>query len=240
MPHWYNGIVRKITQASPNVRRFWVEVPEVEQFDFKAGQFVTMDLPLGEKRLQRWRSYSIASAPDGTNILEFCIVRATEGEATKYLFESVEEGTNLKFKGPEGGFVLPETIERDLVLVCTGTGVAPFRSMIQDLVNSGKPHRNIHLIFGTRDEAGILYRDEFETLAQQMPWFRYDVALSRQADWPGHKGYVHEIYKAAYPTPRPDLAFYLCGWTNMIDEAVANLIAHLGYERGQVYYELYG
>lgn len=240
MPHWYNGIVRKVTQASPNVRRFWVEVPEVEQFDFKAGQFVTMDLPIGEKRLQRWRSYSIASAPDGTNVLEFCIVRSTEGEGTKYLFESVGEGTTLKFKGPEGGFVLPDVIERDLVLVCTGTGVAPFRSMVQDLVRTGKPHRNIHLVFGTRDEAGILYRDEFERLAQQVSWFRYDVALSRQEDWPGHKGYVHEIYKAAYPTPRPDLAFYLCGWTNMVDEAVANLIAHLGYERGQVYYELYG
>ena len=60
---WYEGVVQKIAEEAPNVRRFWVEVPE--KIDFQAGQFVTMDLPIGDKRLQRWRSYSIANAPDG-------------------------------------------------------------------------------------------------------------------------------------------------------------------------------
>lgn len=237
---WHDGIVKNISTIAPNVRTFLLEVPELPSFDFRAGQFVTMDLPIGEKRLQRWRSYSIANAPEGSNLLELCIVNSSEGLGSKYLFEEVQEGSLLKFKGPDGGFVLPEIIEKDLVFICTGTGIAPFRSMILDLKKSGKAHRNIHLIFGTREESGILYRAEFEALVQSMPGFRFDIALSRQADWPGYKGHVHQVYLEQYASPRPDVDFYLCGWSSMIDEAVANLMIKLGYDRSQIHYELYG
>jgi len=237
---WYDSIVQKIEPAAPDVRRIWLEIPELSQFEFEAGQFITMDLPIGDKRLQRWRSYSIASAPDDSNLLELCIVRTGNGEGTRYLFEEVQTGSTLRFKGPEGGFILPERIEKDLVFICTGTGVAPFRSMLRDLQLSGKPHRNIHLIFGARTEKDIIYRDEFEALTHTMPGFRYDVALSRQEDWAGHAGYVHPIYMEAYKAVRPDVDFYLCGWANMIDEAVENLLLKLGYDRKQVHYELYG
>ncbi len=152
---WHDGIVRKISRIAPNVRNFQIEVPGLQSIDFQAGQFVTLDLPIGEKRLQRWRSYSIASAPNGSNHLELCIVNAPAGLGTTYLFEEIQEGDTLKFKGPDGGFILPEKIEKDLVFVCTGTGVAPFRSMILDLKKTGKTHRNLHLIFGTREESGI-------------------------------------------------------------------------------------
>ncbi|MFN0015745.1 MAG: hypothetical protein ACKVU2_14470 [Saprospiraceae bacterium] len=127
-----------------------------------------------------------------------------------------------------------------MVLICTGTGVAPFRSMLRDLMHTGRPHRNIHLIFGARTEVDILYRAELEELARMMPGFRYDVALSRQPDWGGYKGYVHQVYRSEYAQPRPDVVFYLCGWGNMIDEAVANLLMQMGYGRDQILYELYG
>lgn len=237
---WYEGLVKKTEPMAPQVNRFWLEIPELKSFDFKAGQFVTMDLPIGDKRLQRWRSYSIANAPNGSNVLELCIVRSDTGTGTHYLFDEIKPGSALRFKGPDGGFVLPETIDKDLVFICTGTGVAPFRSMLHDLKNSDKPHRNIHLIFGTRTESDILYRAEFEELAHTMPGFRYDIALSRQPGWPGYKGYVHQIYLEKYKDVRPDVAFYICGWSNMIDEAVANLLIKLGYDRSQIHYELYG
>lgn len=238
MPVWYDTPIVKIEPAAPGVRRFWLEKPA--GFEFRAGQFITFDLPIGDKRLQRWRSYSIASAPDDSGLLELCIVRSASGPATQFLFDEAAVGTPLRWKGPDGTFCLPEKIEKDLVFICTGTGIAPFRSMILDLKNSGRAHRNLHLIFGTRQESGILYRSEFEQLARELPDFQYDVALSRQPDWDGWQGYVHQIYMEKYRTPRPDVAFYLCGWSNMIDEAVANLLVGLGYDRTQILYELYG
>ena len=240
MPRWHEAIIQDISQLTPNVRSFRLKVPELEKFEFQAGQFVTFDLPIGDKRLQRWRSYSIASAPGSDNALELCIVRSAEGLGTRYLFEEVGPGDTLKFKGPDGAFFLPENIQKDIVLICTGTGVAPFRSMLLDIQQRKIPHRNIHLIFGTRTEADILYRDEFEALVKTLPGFRYDVALSREPDWLGWKGYVHQIYTHHYAEKRPDVQFYLCGWSNMIDEAVAELIVKLGYDRTQVVYELYG
>ena len=237
---WYDSTVIRIETESPTTKRFWVEIPGEERIDFQAGQFVTMDLPISEKRLKRWRSYSIANAPDRTNILEFCIVYLEGGAATQYLFEEVKIGSTIRFKGPSGTFVLPETIDQDLVFVCTGTGVAPFRSMLLDIVRQQKAHRNIHLIFGTRFANGILYQKEFEELQQTMPGFQYSVALSREENWSGHQGYVHPIYLEAYREKRDDVHFYLCGWSNMIDDAVANLIIELGYDKSQIHYELYG
>jgi ferredoxin-NADP reductase len=240
MTTWYNGIITKIEDASPTTKRFWLEVEGVERFDFKAGQFITMDLPIGERRNQRWRSYSIASAPESKNELELCIVHLDGGLASGYLFNEVKVGTSIKFKGPDGTFTLPETIENELVMVCTGTGVAPFRSMIWEVFNRKIPHKGIHLIFGTRTADGILYQKEFEELVQRMPGFCYSVALSREEKEGHHHGYVHEIYQKAYAEKRSDITFYLCGWTKMVDEAVAKLIVDMGYERGQVKYELYG
>jgi ferredoxin-NADP reductase len=244
---WYDAHVVKIQAATPNTRRFWVEIPTVEAFTFKPGQFVTMDLPIGEKRLQRWRSYSIANAPSAGNQLEFCIVRLDGGKGSEYLFEDVKVGSTLRFKGPDGAFVLPETIDHDMVMVCTGTGVAPFRSMLQHIQEHQIPHRNLHLIFGTRHAEGILYREEFEELQKQLPDFRYSVALSRepqldpsQYSFEVQAGYVHNFYLNAYATPRSDVKFYLCGWQNMVDEAVLQLWDKLGYDKRQIITELYG
>lgn len=237
---WYDSKVIRIEDESSSTKRFWLEIPDVPSFDFEAGQFVTMDLPISDKRLKRWRSYSIANAPDGTNVLEFIIVYLDGGGASEYLFHEVKVGTPIRFKGPSGTFTLPKDLTKDLVFICTGTGIAPFRSMIQDLYRKKTPFKNIHLIFGTRHEEGILYRKEMEELARELPNFRYSIALSRQEDWAGYKGYVHQIYLDEYKEVRPDVDFYLCGWSNMIDDAVANLIVKLGYDKSQVHYELYG
>lgn len=241
---WYNGKVIKIADASPVTRRFWVSIePDPDRdtaFHFRAGQFVTMDLPVHEKRLHRWRSYSIANAPDDDRVLEFCIVRMENGLGSRYLFEEVRVGSVLRFKGPEGTFVLPDPIDFDLVMICTGTGVAPFRSMLRDIVHRNIAHRNLHLIYGTRFADNLLYGSEFEQMASDLPGFRYDIALSREPEWAGYKGHVHQIYLEHYPQPRPDVHFYICGWSQMIDEAVANLLLKTGFDRRQIHYELYG
>lgn len=238
---WYHGVVEKIHDETLNTKRFWVSVSDVDSFDFRAGQFVTFDLPIGEKRLQRWRSYSIASAPDGGNVLEFCIVRLEGGHGTRYFFEDVTIGTSLKFKGPDGNFCLPEIIQTDLVMICTGTGIAPFRSMLQQIFAERQNYKKIHLIFGCRQKSDILYQEEFMQLAAQYPDFQYDVTLSREStDSASLSGYVHQVYLMAYAKKREDVVFYLCGWSKMIDEAVANLHQKLGFAREQIKYELYG
>lgn len=236
---WYESKLVNIEDASPTVKRFWLELPESEEeFTFEAGQFITLDLPISDKRTKRWRSYSIANAPVKDGLIELCIVNLEGGAATTYLFEDVKVGDTIKFKGPSGTFTLPKKLEKDLIMICTGTGVAPFRSMLFDIVNKNIPHKNLHLIYGTRHANNILYREEFEELERKLDDFSYSVALSRE-EYKGYQGYVHGIYKKYYGDPSPDRKFYLCGWSSMIDEAVETLILDLKYDKSQVLFELY-
>jgi CDP-4-dehydro-6-deoxyglucose reductase len=242
---WYNGVVSRVETANPRVKRFFIKVDDVEKFDFLPGQFVTVDLPISEKRLGRWRSYSIANSPSDSNEIELCVVQLDGGTATEYLFEKISVGDTLKFKGPDGGFVLPENLDRDIVFLCTGTGVAPFRSMIQQIVNQDLSHKGLHLIYGGRNKDEILYEEEFLKLSDTLPGFKYDVALSRVPAIEikaahRHHGRIHEIYMDQYKAGKEETLFLICGWSQMIDEAVANLIMKLGYRNNQLKYEMYG
>lgn len=73
IPAWQKGIVKRIEQRTHNTRSYFVELPEADSFNFKPGQFVTLDLPIHEQKNKRWRSYSIASMPDGKNEFELLI-----------------------------------------------------------------------------------------------------------------------------------------------------------------------
>lgn len=237
---WHTARIKQIEEIAPEVCSFILAVDGHEAFDFQPGQFITLDLPISDKRLKRWRSYSIASAPDGTNEIELCIVRNPTGLGSNWLFDQAQVGTELTFKGPDGAFVLPKNTDQKLVMICTGTGIAPFRSMIQAMVKGKAPLRPVHLIFGTRHTSGLLYGEEMEHLTSILPDFQYDAALSREQLDGFYHGYVHEIYKAQYQNVTPDVKFMLCGWKSMVDDAVAQLIAEMGYAREQVVFELYG
>jgi CDP-4-dehydro-6-deoxyglucose reductase len=240
---WRKGIVTKILQETPNTRRFFLQVPELENFDFKPGQFVSLDLPIHEKPHKRVRSYSIASAPDGTNELELVIVHLEGGAGSSYLFSSVNEGDELPLRGPLGVFTLPDNLMQDLYFICTGTGIAPFRSMLRYINNHNLPHGNIYLIFGTRAKADLLYYEEMRQLSEELPQFHYLPTLSRE-QWEGCCGYVHTVYEQLVMQNKKDgelapALFYLCGWKNMVDEAKSKIL-NLGYDKKSIHLELYG
>ncbi len=250
---WRTGKVIRIANETATTRRFWIEVPELASFDFTPGQFVTLDLPIHEKPNKRWRSYSIASWPDGTNVLELVIVLLDGGAGTTYLFNEIKEGDTLILRGPQGVFVLPETIDRDLFLICTGTGIAPFRSMVHHIMDHAVAHQHIYLIFGCRKLCDSLYGQEMKELEAQVPGFRYIPTYSRETNNGTETfktGYVHHVYEEIcrnntimsadqqVNTIKPAY-FYLCGWKEMIDEAKDRIQA-LGYERKSIHQELYG
>ncbi len=245
---WQTGKVIRIENETGSTRRFWIQLPALTSFDFIPGQFVTLDLPIHEKPGKRLRSYSIASWPDGTNVLELVVVLLEGGAGTHYLFNEVVVGSELTIRGPQGVFVLPEKIDRDLFFICTGTGIAPFRSMSHYLIHHQIPHRDIYLIFGCRHLGDCLYGPELKQLEKQSPGFHYIPAYSRETSQEAgiRTGYVHAVYeeicqrnKEANGGQIKEASFYLCGWKNMIDEAKQRIQA-LGYERKSIHQELYG
>ena len=244
---WRTGTVIHIVDETYNTKRYFIQVNELESFDFKAGQFVTLDLPIHEQKNKRWRSYSIASWPDNSNIYELLIVLLEGGAGTTYLFNEVKVGSELAFRGAQGVFTLPESIEKDIFFICTGTGIAPFRSMLNYMKLHNVSHKNLYLIYGCRTQKDLLYYDEMKTLEKQLENFHFMPTLSRE-NWDGHTGYVHDLYEEICKKNNEvcenlenlmPAAFYLCGWKFMIDDA-RKKIADLGYDKKAVHFELYG
>lgn len=233
---WRTGKVIRIENETPNTRRFWIQIPELEKFDFIPGQFITLDLPIHEKPNKRIRSYSIASWPDGTNVVELVIVLLEGGLGTNYLFHNIDVGSELTLRGPQGVFTLDEEdLQKEIFMICTGTGIAPFRSMANYIKLHNVVHNNIYLIFGTRKKSDLLYYEEMRDLG--LDKFEYLPTLSRE-EWDGRKGYVHTIYEELCANKQPAL-FLLCGWKVMIDEAKQRILA-MGYDKKSIHQELYG
>lgn len=228
------GKIIQIINESPKVKRFILKINPEESFKFTPGQFVIVDFP-GINHAFPYRSYSIASTTIDKDLVELCVVLKEDGCASPLLFKA-KLGDVYTMSTPQGRFVLPKTLDRDLCFICTGTGVAPFRSMIKDIYEQGMPHQNIYLYFGNRKEEDILYRKEFEALAKKHPEFKFIPVLS-QEDWAGAKGYVHSFYLPEFEDKR-EAYFYICGWTEMVREAKNNL-KNLGYDRRSVKIELY-
>jgi len=237
---WQQGKVIKIENESLSVKKFFIQAESPAALTFKPGQFVTLDLPIHEQKNKRWRSYSVASWPDGSNVFELLIVLVPGGAGSTYLFENVQQGGMLTYRGPQGVFVLPEVIDKPLYLICTGTGIAPFRSMVQYMHLNNIPHKEIYLIFGCRNLCDSLYRKELQQLQQQMPGFKYLPVFSREAESVTvKKGYVHPVYETLYTASPTESLFYLCGWKNMIDEAKERIL-QMGIDKKNIHLELYG
>jgi ferredoxin-NADP reductase len=251
---WQTGKVIRIENATTVTRRFWIELISGEPFQFEPGQFVTLDLPIHEKPAKRWRSYSIASWPDASAVFELVIVLLDGGAGTKYLFEEIGIGSELILRGPQGSFTLPDQMDKDLFMICTGTGIAPFRAMANHILNHNLPHRDIYLIFGCRRLGDALYQKEMEELEMKLTGFSYLPVFSREV--PENRehlvrtGYVHSVYEEICgkkrtpvsedaPAANHPASFYLCGWKVMIDEA-RKRITDLGYDRKSIHLELYG
>src|SRR5437868_7033550 len=208
----------------------------MEDFQFKAGQFISMVAMNGEKQITR--AYSIASGPRGNREFDLCLNRVEMGFFSNYLCD-LNPGAEVQFHGPHGLFVLRQPL-RDGIMIATGTGVAPMRSFVEWLFKDPSRHQGRHfwLVYGTRYEKDIYYREEFERAAARNPNFHYIVTLSRPQDgWTGYKGYVQERVKEIVGS-RTDMDAYICGLNDMVS-ANRQLLTEVGWDKKQIVFERY-
>ncbi len=226
-----NARLIESTDIGDEVRHFVFEA-EAPDFNFIPGQFVSLSDLVGGKKVTR--AYSIASPPDGT-LFELCLNRVKEGHLSPRLFE-LQVGETIEMRAPLGYFVL-RTPPADSVMVATGTGIAPFRSILKTHL-ADHPGYRFTLIFGVRYERNLLYREEFEHLAAQHPHFQFWPTLSRSDDrWKGRGGHV-QAHLAEAIGDRRDMDIYICGLKAMVDD-VRGRLKELAFDRKHVIYEKY-
>lgn len=223
------AVIEKIIQETASVKRFFIKHLSSQAWTFLPGQFIAVRIQETE------RSYSIANSPDNTGMIELCIVLNPSGTVTPLLWQ-LNAGDTLEVSEARGTMILPEKWEKDLCFICTGTGVAPFRSMIAELMKISEWTNRVYLIFGNRVSGDILYKSEFEELSRRQPHFHFIPVLSRESGV-CREGYVHAVYEELFADKR-DAHFYVCGWEAMCKETRHRLKA-MGYTRKQYTFEQY-
>jgi CDP-4-dehydro-6-deoxyglucose reductase, E3 len=216
---------------TPQVRELTVGAGE--GFRFLPGQWVSFRLPDdGESRVAR--AYSIASAPRDDGIFQVAITRVEGGPGSNYL-HTVEPPTVLPMTGPEGFFTLHPP-DRPILMIATGTGVSPMRSM---LLSHERLPRTI-LLLGSRTHEDLVYREDFEQIATRCSSFAFEPTLSRAHDgWEGRRGYVQTHVKELVAELGGDCDVYVCGLHKMIQEVRAVVRTELGMPRQRIHTERY-
>src|SRR3989338_616274 len=224
----FESTISKIEELTPTVKNLHLSVPN--DFNFTAGQFVSLVLPAKEKEIRR--SYSIASPP-GLNHIELCVKKVDGGPGSTFLHNQ-KRGKKINVLGPAGKFVIGEKKDKDIVFISTGAGVAPFRSMINELLNSG--HKNkIYLLTGFRYENEILYEKEFKQLAEKHKNFIYKTTITRPGEgYSGNVGRVQELIISS--VEETDKRFFLCGLNAMIQD-VKDFLFSIGVAEENIYFE---
>ncbi len=223
-------------ELAPEVHHFEFEVPEVQTFSFTPGQFVSVIDREDGKEITR--AYSIAS-PRAGNRFALCLNRVEDGIVSPWLF-GLKPGDEVEVHEPLGYFTLRHPGHR-AVFIATGTGIAPFRSMLLDHLPRTQP--DITLLFGVRYEKGLLYRQELETLAEEYSSFRFIPTITRPGEsWKGRTGRVQQHLDEALGIRTPDevatLDVYICGLKEMVDD-VRKELKRRGFDRKQIIYEKY-
>lgn len=234
-------IVQWTKRITPMIQHLGFVPEDKQPMPFKAGQFITLNIEGPTKMLHR--SYSIANAPgDGT--LELACAYVEGGVATQLLF-GLQPGDAVDASGPFGLFTLKEEHPVRYVLIATGTGVAPYRSMLKDIQSrfeNTHPSLKVVLVLGLRNRTELLFGEEFAQFEQQQPQFKFYACYSKAGADQNlasfeRLGRVQVVFNELALNPENDIV-YLCGNPNMIDENFA-LLTEMGFDKKAVRREKY-
>jgi len=230
-PQRFKAILSKKEKISSKVYEVRLKLTEPQEILYQAGHTIMIYIASGVNR-----SMSIASPPKETNELTICWDVSPMGPGCQWLL-SRQVGDPVEFMGPLGVFLYDHESPRKAVFIATGTGVAPFKSTLEEFLPSGtmKPST---LYFGLRHEEDIFWNERLKELSAQNPSFQYKLVLSQPSDsWQGKKGHVTDFVLQE----ETDLLmndYYLCGSGNMVAQVHA-LLEEKGVPEHQIKKELF-
>jgi ferredoxin--NADP+ reductase len=241
-PHYSATLVRRV-DLTESLAFVWVR-PEGEAIPFEAGQYLTIGVESGGKLIQR--PYSVASsARELDDGYEFYLRLVIGGQFTPLIWR-LPVGHGMSLRGPKGKFVLEPDDDRTHVFISSGTGIAPFISMMKTMLAEGRP-RSVVVLHGASYQHDLGYRELLEDwqASGEYPCI-YIPTVSRPGmaeneRWRGRVGRVEAIVPAVYDelalTPANSIA-YVCGNPDMIT-SVDQLLLERGFPEEQIKKELY-
>jgi ferredoxin-NADP reductase len=233
---WQLADVLDVTPETDRVKTLALDVPAWP--GHRAGQHVDVRLT-AEDGYQAGRSYSIASAPNGTR-LELTVEYLDDGEVSPYLTDELRAGDKLELRGPVGGyFVWEPPVGGPVLLVGGGSGVVPLMAMIRERA-AADSDVDMRLLLSSRSWEDIIYRDELERLAGGGLTVTHTLTRSQPEDWSGYARRIDaDMLAEVGPGPGDRPHVYVCGPTPLV-ESVATSLVGLGLEPLRIKTERFG
>jgi CDP-4-dehydro-6-deoxyglucose reductase, E3 len=224
--------IERLTRLAPDVMQVFLRLPAVERLTFQAGQYLDVLLDDGRRR-----SFSIASPPHDSEPLELHVRHVPGGGFTDRLFGTMSAGTLLRIEGPIGQFVY-EDDARPALFIAGGTGFAPIKSMLRQVLERGRAGRDMHLYWGARAHIDVYEEALVLEWVRNHPSLKFTVVLSEAqavAETHHRLGLVHET--ALLEHPRLDgHEVYAAGPPAMI-EAIRSLYPQRGLPEGRLHFD---
>jgi ferredoxin-NADP reductase len=233
---WLVADVVDAVAETPRVKTIAFDVPGWP--GHRAGQHVDVRLT-AEDGYEAQRSYSIASAPNGTRV-ELTVERLDDGEVSPYLTDELQVGDQIELRGPVGGYFVWEPSDGGpLLLVAGGSGVVPLMAMIRLRAAAGSD-ADTRLLFSSRGWDDVIYREELERLNGNGLTVVHTLTRSQPPGWTGYARRVEaEMLAEVGPSPAERPRVYVCGPTPFV-EAVAEALVHLGHDPRAIKTERFG
>lgn len=230
-PQKYQAVIEKKERVTTHVYMVTFKLVDPPEITFLAGQTMMLNVAPGVNR-----TMSIASPPSEKNNILMCHDTFPNGPGSQWTIAR-NIGDTATFMAPLGMFTLNKESHRKKLLIATGSGIAPYRSILLDYLTGGGTD-DVTLYWGLRYEEDIYWLSEFQALAIKYPNFRLVLTLSKPTDtWKGDRGRVTDHVVQKEPN-LPGSDFYLCGNQLMIKDIEAQLADHQ-VPAHQIFKELY-
>ena len=237
---WQNATIVRVVEQTPSIRSFFLRLPM--PFRQEAGQHVDVRLTAPDGYVAM-RSYSIASAPGSTDVIELAIERLPDGEVSPFFHDIAQPGDEIELRGPLGGhFIWPRNAETPLLLIGAGSGVVPLMAMIRarKIGAQGVPTA---LLLSARTWRDVLFRDELLLVEVVDSGFSLALTLTREAptrrsDF-GRRIDAAMVAEVVGRLPGPPGEVFICGSNEFVDVAAESVLA-TGVGASSIRTERYG
>ncbi len=213
-PYWHAEVVAHSRRAR-DIAVFTCR--PLMPLDFSAGQYVSLECPY-QPRV--WRTYSIANAPRADGTLEFHVRAPGNGWVSAALVRRLQVGDVIRIGAPIGSMTLDRHSTRDIVCVAGGTGLAPIKSLVEELTRYNRS-RWVHVFVGARDRDDLYDLPFLNHLAGRYPWLSVVPACSDDEIYAGEQGNISEVVERYGPWPEHD--FFVCGSPPMVRATLGSL-----------------
>ncbi|KAG9283990.1 hypothetical protein G9A89_005497 [Geosiphon pyriformis] len=236
--------IKPITRDT-SIFRFTLPRPLTDSFP------ITSCVHVKDPSLQIFREYTPISSSDEKNFIDLLIKHYENGQVSRYI-HNLEIGDLVEIRGPISTFKYRENMNKNLGMICGGTGITPMYQIINHILNSPSDTTNISLIYANKTKDDILLHSELEALIRKYPerlkiYYTIDVTPSDEL-WNQGIGYVSvDMVKINIPPPQADILILVCGPDPMVRNVgggkgkdwsqgrLGGVLKNLGYNEGQVF-----